>query len=386
MSELVVTTANAVHNSHDATGSTCPRSASTILVHDYLLVMRGAERTFATIADLWPDAPIATLMYDDDIFGERLRGHTIQTSPLQRLGLTQSSFRTALPLMPWATSRLNVSDAALVVSSSSAFAHGVRPADGASHVCYCHAPFRYAWNDRTRAPLLTPGVLRPLVAPTLHSIRSWDRRAASRDTHYIANSRLTQTRMRQYWGVEAPVVNPPVDLARFSPGQPEDFFLIVGELVRHKRTELALEAARHAGVRVKIVGTGPDASRLAQMYQTRTEFLGRLTDNELASLYPRALALIMPNTEEFGITAVEAQACGRPVIASRSGGALETVLENETGIFFTPDDVTSLTEALRCFNSADFLPESAVRNAERFSINGFQESFARHIAALCRVR
>jgi len=360
-------------------------SADPILVHDYLLVVRGAERTFAALCDLWPVATVGTLLYDDSVFARRLTGHPIRTSILQRLRLKQASFKAALPLMPMATRTLDVSGHRLVVSSSSAFAHGVDVDPGATHVCYCHTPFRYAWYERDTAVAQAPALARPLIAASLAAIRRWDFAKAQRPTHYIANGRICQERIARYWEREAPIVYPPVELERFTPGQPEDFVLLVGELVRHKQWELALQAARRAGVPVKVVGGGSDEPRLRALYGGHADFLGRVNDTELAALYARARALVIPNTEEFGITAVEAQAAGRPVIAARAGGALETVTEGVTGAFFEPGNADSLTAILSDPGLDRLRTQDAVANARRFSAQAFQEAMLDQIrAALTR--
>ncbi|MGH2842535.1 MAG: glycosyltransferase, partial [Solirubrobacteraceae bacterium] len=298
----------------------------------------------------------------------------VRTSPLQRLRLNQTTFKAALPLMPAAPRRLDVSGHGLVISSSSAFAHGVDVDPGAAHVCYCHTPFRYAWYEREAAVAQAPAPARPLIAATLTAIRRWDFAKAQRPTHYVANSRVCQERIRRFWGREAPIVHPPVELARFAPGQPEDFVLLVGELVRHKQWELALRAARRAGVPVKVVGGGSDAARLRALYRDHAEFLGRVSDTELAALYARARALVVPNAEEFGVAAVEAQAAGRPVVAARAGGALETVTEGVTGAFFEPGDADSLTAILSDPAMDRLRPQDAVANAGRFSAQAFQEA------------
>jgi glycosyltransferase involved in cell wall biosynthesis len=349
-------------------------AAQPILVHDYLLVMRGAERTFATLCDLWPGAPVGTLLYDDSVFSARLAGHPVRTSLLARLRLDQRTFKAALPLMPAATRTLDVSGHRLVVSSSSAFAHGVNADPGAAHVCYCHTPFRYAWYERETAKAQAPAPARPLIAASLTAIRRWDFSKAQRPTHYVANGRICQERIARYWQREAPIVHPPVELARFTPGQAEDFVLLVGELVRHKQWELALQAARRAGVPVKVVGGGSDEPRLRALHGDHAEFLGRVSDPELAALYARSRALVVPNTEEFGITAVEAQAAGRPVVAARAGGALETVIEGVTGAFFEPGNADSLTAILSDPALDRLSPEDAVSNARRFSVEAFHQA------------
>jgi glycosyltransferase involved in cell wall biosynthesis len=352
-----------------------------VLVHDYLLVMRGAERSFVALCDLWPGAPVASLLYDRKVFDTRLAGHPVRTSPLQRLGAKQSTFKALLPLLPWAAERLDVSGCDVVISSSSAFAHGVRPDPLTPHICYCYTPFRYAWYEQNIGVAQAPRLARPLVSKTLHRIREWDRQAASRGTHYIAISRISQERLQRYWEVEAPIVYPPVELSRFAPSEPEDYLLVVCELVRHKRVELALEAARLAGVRVKVVGGGADEQRLRALYGAHAEFLGRIDDAELAGIYARARALVMPNVEEFGITAVEAQAAGRPVVAVAAGGALETVVDGETGVLVPPDDVDALAAVLRDEDLERFDPARTVANAQRFSVERFRSQMRGHVTS-----
>ena len=351
-----------------------------MLVHDYLLVMRGAERTFARIADIWPSSPIATLLYDREAFGARLAGHPVRTSRLQRLGTRQSTFKVLLPAMPAAAGRLPVTGHELVVSSSSAFAHGVRPDPGAVHVCYCHAPFRYVWNEREAGVAQAPLFLRPIVRRVLRRIQLWDREAAQDGTHYIANSRLTQERIRRFWGVESDIVHPPVELHRFAPAAPGEHLLFVGELVRHKQVEVALQAARDARVPIRVVGGGADEARLRARYAGSAEFLGRVGDEQLAGLYAACRALIVPNVEEFGITAVEAQASGRPVIAADGGGCRETVVEGLTGFFFPPGDADGLARILRSGVLDQLSPADAVRSAQQFSVQNFQDGIRRQVA------
>jgi glycosyltransferase involved in cell wall biosynthesis len=185
--------------------------------------------------------------------------------------------------------------------------------------------------------------------------------------------------MARYWQVEAPIVHPPVDLDRFAPGEPEDFVLVVCELVQHKRVEVALEAARRARIAVKVVGSGADEQRLRAHYGQDAEFLGRIGDAALADLYPRARALVMPNVEEFGIAAVEAQAAGRPVVAAAAGGALETIVDGETGVLFAPGDIDALAAVLGDEQLGCFDPALAVANAQRFSVAAFGSQFRRHV-------
>jgi glycosyltransferase involved in cell wall biosynthesis len=352
------------------------------LVHDYLLVMRGGERTFAAMADCWPEASIYTLLYDEAGTDGRFHDRSVRTSYLQRLGIRQKGFRRLLPLFPRAASHLPVQDHDLVVSSSSAFAHGVRPRPGAAHICYCHSPFRYAWHERDRALEEAPRLARPLLRGVLSRVRSWDVEASQRVTHYVANSQITRERIQRVWGRDAEIVHPPVEVDRFEIGTPEDFFLVVMELVRHKRVELALDAARRAGKTIKVVGTGPDLERLQALHGDHAEFLGRVDDAGLTDLYSRAQALILPNVEEFGIAAVEAQAAGRPVVAVNAGGARETVVDGTTGLLVPVDDVDSMAEALASTDFTRFVPERIRQHAYGFSVEAFKHRFATEVARL----
>jgi glycosyltransferase involved in cell wall biosynthesis len=343
-----------------------------VLVHDYLLVLRGAERTFAAIADAWPEAPIATLLYDEAGTQGRFAGRDITTSFLQRLGIHQGNFRAALPVFPTAVRRLDVGPADTVVSSSSAFAHGVRKPAGARHVCYCHSPFRYAWHARDFAMAEVPAPARPVLEVLLRRHRNFDRRVARDVDQYLANGRLTQERIRRFWGRDAEIVHPPVDVDRFGVREPADYVLFVGELVRHKRPDLAIEAASAAGRPIKVVGAGPELARLQARYGHAAEFLGRVGDGELPGLYAEAAALVVPGVEEFGIAAVEAQAAGRPVVGVDAGGLRETVVHGRTGLLVPNGDSEGLARALRG-DLTRFDAEDIRAHAQRFSPRAFQD-------------
>lgn len=351
-------------------------SSSLALAHDYLLTMRGAERTFAEMAACWPAAPIYTLLYDEEEVADGFSGREVHTSRLQLLGASQRSFRYLLPLFPGATERLPVSEYEIVVSSSSAFAHGLRPGPGALHVCYCHSPFRYAWFEHERAEEEVPVPARPLLRRTLKRIRSWDLEAAGRVTRYVANARITQERIEQLYGVESEIVHPPVAVERFSIGKPEDFLLFVGQVVPHKRVEVALKAAHLAGRPIKVVGEGPDLPRLEQLYsRPDVEFLGNVSDSRLADLYARCIALVVPNIEEFGIAAVEAQAAGRPVVAVNRGGVRETVVDGETGVLVDGEDAAALAAPLHDVDFNRFDPLAIRAHADHFSAASFRRQF-----------
>jgi glycosyltransferase involved in cell wall biosynthesis len=335
--------------------------------------MRGAERTFAEMSACWPQAPIYTLLYDRE-GATAFSGREVHSSYLQRLGIGQKGFRYLLPLFPRAVEHLQVEPYDVVVSSSSAFAHGVRPHAGAVHVCYCHSPFRYVWFEQERALSECPRPGRPLLRRTLRRLRAWDLAASERVTHYVANSEITRERIAQVYGVDSEVVHPPVAVERFSLGEPEDYLLFVGQLVRHKRADVAIEAARLAGRPIRVVGEGPERPALEARYgdDGRAQFLGSVTDERLAEIYANSLALVVPNVEEFGIAAVEAQAAGRPVVGVRAGGLRETVVDGETGLLVDGGGAASLAEPLNDVDFGRFDPETIRSHSQRFSAASFR--------------
>jgi len=342
-----------------------------VLAHDYLLILRGAERTFAAMADLWPGSTVHTLLYDEEGTQGRFKAHPVRPSPLQRLPVRQDGFRRLLPLFPLVAARLPTEGASLLVSSSSAFIHAAPRADDAAHVCYCHSPFRYIWHEAERARQELPRAARGAFRPVAAGLRGLDRKAVDRVTRLVANAEVTRERIARFWGREADVVYPPVEVERFHIGEPQDYLLTVGELVRHKRTAFALSAARQAGARVKVVGSGPERARLEAEFGDVAEFLGRVDGDRLVELCAGARAFLQPNVEEFGIAAVEAQAAGRPVVAAAAGGALETVRDGETGVLVAEGDADAYAEALRYTDFDRFDPQRIVRHAATFSVEAF---------------
>jgi glycosyltransferase involved in cell wall biosynthesis len=340
--------------------------------------MRGPERTFAAIADLWPDAPIYTLLYDEEATGKHFADRDVRSSLVQTGRVRQRGASRMLPLLPWAARRLDLGEHELVISSSNAFASGVHARHDATHVCYCHSPFRSAWHDRDVALEAVGPVSRPFTRLTMGSIRRGDRRAASRVTDFIANSAITRDRIAEFYERESTVIHPPVEVDRFDVAEPEDYFLVVAELSPHKRVDVALEAARLAGKKVKVVGSGLQYRTLHAEFGGETvEFMRRLTDDELAGLYSRAQALIVANVEEFGIAAVEAQAAGRPVVGIDAGGLRETVVDGLTGVRVA--DEAALADALRNVDFTRFDPAAIRAHARQFSVERFQREFRRHV-------
>lgn len=349
------------------------------LVHDFLLDMRGAERVFAELCEMWPQADIFTAVYDEDATEGVFAGRNVQTSFLQRVRPSTRTFRALLPLYPAAIESFDMSGYDLVVSSSSAWAHAVLCDEQTTHVSYCHNPFRYAWNDRDRTlSRLRDPLTRTFLRTTFRRWRQWDWIAAQRTNRYIANSQITRARVRAYFGREASVVHPPVRTERFSPGTVGDYYLVVSELMGHKRIDLAIAAFNKLKLPLVVVGDGPDRRRLRRGAASTIHFAGRLTDTEVAAAARGARALVLTSIEEFGIAAVEAQAAGRPVIARRGGGALETVIDGVTGCFWQdgPDD---LAAAVVRFDDASVDPMACVRNAQRFDTRNFRRGMLRQV-------
>jgi glycosyltransferase involved in cell wall biosynthesis len=346
---------------------------TTGLVHDHLLAMRGAERTFAAIADVWPEATIYTLLYDEEMSDRRFAGRDVHIALLRGSQVRQRGFERLRRLFPGAVRRLPVHEHELVISSSTGFALGVRPRRDAVHVCYCHSLLREAWHDRDQM------LARPFARLGLSALRRGDRKASAAITDFVANSAITRDRIEEFLGRESTVIHPPVEVDRFAPREPEDYFLVVAELVPHKRVDVALEAAKLAGKRVKVVGSGPEFRRLAAKYDGGTEFLRRLEDSELARLVSGAQALIVANVEEFGIAAVEAQAAGRPVVGINAGGLQETVKHGTTGILVDVPTAQALAEVLSSVDFAAFDPLALREHAQQFSVERFQREMRRHV-------
>jgi glycosyltransferase involved in cell wall biosynthesis len=354
--------------------------------------MRGGERVLDELCGLFPEADLYTLVQVPGSTSKRIENRRIFTSPLSRLPFAARHYRKLLPLFPWAIERFELKDYDLVLSSSHAVAKGVRPPRGAVHLCYCFTPMRYVWDQADA--YLGGGLRRALAAPLVSYLRAFDVRTStpSRVHRFVAISQYVAARIARHYGRDASVVYPPVDLDRLVPdgAPPDDFYLLVGGFVPYKREELAFQAFRGLGRRLLVAGEGPTRRALAAGAPANVTFLGRVPDAELARLYARCRALIYPQEEDFGIVSVEAQACGRPVIALARGGALETVvpLSGEhspgtpaTGIFFEPQTAEALATAIRQFeaHSSAFDPAAIRAHAAEFAPSRFRAQMHREI-------
>lgn len=359
------------------------------LVHDWLTGLRGGERVLEQLCLLYPDADVFTLVHVPGSCGPIIERHRIVTSFLDRL--PRSSYRHYLPLFPLAVERFDLRAYDLVVSTSHAVAKGCRPAPSAIHVAYIHTPMRYVWDQfdayfgSGRASALTR-LAAHAAAPLL---RRWDVRSTRRVHGLVANSRFVAGRIRRYWGREVDaVVYPPVDTARFLPAAegPDDYALIVSALVPYKRVDLAVSAFSRLKRPLWIAGDGPERKRLEAAAGPAVRFLGSVAPDDLPRLYARARFFVLPGEEDFGIAPVEAQAAGRPVLALGRGGALETVIEGETGAFFREPTVESLLEGIAAIDRLQADPLRLHEHATQFDTARFGPQMRAVIDARLRGR
>ncbi len=352
-------------------------NARVALVHDWLTGMRGGEKVLEQIAAEFPGAPIHTLFHFPGRISPALEAHPIRTSFLQRAPGITRHYRHYLPLFPAAIEAFDLSGFDLVVSTSHCVAKGVIPGPGAYHLCYCHTPMRYAWDqEHTYFPRRTGAVAR-LRGLILSWLRVWDVASAPRVDRFVANSTFVARRIRRFYGREAAVLAPPVAIDRFTPpGETprRDFALVVAALAPYKRVEVAIAACAKLGLPLRIVGTGPERERLDRLAGAGTTFLGQVSEEELRELYRHALCLVQPQIEDFGIAPVEALACGTPVVARGEGGVLDIVTDGVHGLLCQPDgeeEAGPLAAAIDKARDFAFNPERLRSRAEEFSAERF---------------
>lgn len=343
------------------------------LVHDYFVQMGGAERVVEAMHDSFPSSPLYTTVALPQMLPGTLRAADIRTSALQRLPAMERRFRHYFMLYPFAVENFDLSQYDLIFSSSSGYAKGVRRKRNTIHVCYCHTPMRWVWryDDYVKRERFGAGV-RSLLPMALWGLKKWDLRAAQQPNYYIANSRLVAERIRQIYGREAFVIPPPIEVNRFHMSNDiEDYYLVLSRLMPYKRIDLAIEACKRMNRRLVIIGDGPDRARLEKLGDNRIEFLGRQPDAIVNYYAARCRALLFPGEEDFGMAPLEANAAGRPVIAYRGGGAVETVEEGKTGVFFDQPTSRALCTAIEQFESMVWSQILLRRHAEKFDRNVF---------------
>ncbi len=348
------------------------------IVHDWLANMGGSERCVLAFHELFPEAPVFTTVYNQSRLPEEFKSLEIRTSFIQKLPKAKDKYQTYLPLMPIAIEQFDMTDFDLVITSSHACCKGVITRPDALNICYCYTPIRYVWQlYHEYMKLEKMGLLKKLfIPPVMNYLRMWDRLAADRVDEFIAISRVVEERIRKYYRRDAAVIYPPVDTSKYKPaGSVEDYFLAVSRLVPYKRVDLAVAACSQTGQRLLVVGDGPEYTRLKEIAKPNVKFLGNISDEEIAQLYSTCQAFIFPGNEDFGLTPVEAQAAGRPVIAYRAGGTLETVKEGVTGEFFDEQSVDSLAGVLKVFEPGKYKPADMLANAGTFDVASFKKQF-----------
>ena len=351
------------------------------IVHEWLTVYGGSERVVEEIHELFPEAPIYTLVYDRENMPKRFMNYDIRTTFVQKLPFAKKKYPNYLPLMPRAFEALDLTEYDLVLTSSTACAKGIITRSDALQICYCHTPMRYAWEFYYEYTKDMNKLKRWIIAFFMHKIRMWDRLAADRVDYFIANSNYIKGRIAKYYRRKSEVIFPPVNTHLYHIEPKEDFYLIVSRMVTYKRVDLAIEAFNELGLPLVIIGGGPEEKKLRAMAKENIKFLGRLSDEEIVSYYARSKGFIFPGEEDFGITPIEAQASGTPVMAYGRGGALDTVVDGYSGILFYEQTAKALENAVKVFETTGvrWRADEIKANSEKFSVTHFKQRYSSFI-------
>ncbi|MGG4105614.1 glycosyltransferase [Paenibacillus lautus] len=352
------------------------RDLKIAIVHDYLNQMGGAERVVAVLHKMFPEAPIYTTIVDRNKLLPELQDAVIHTTWMQRIPGILNKFKLYFWLYPFSIRSINVKSYDLILSSSSAYAKGVRKGRQSLHVCYCYTPMRFVWDfDTYMESIQVPRLVKRFAKWLITPLKRWDKNNSEHVDRLIAISTIVKERIKQCYGVNAPIIFPPVEVSRFSvkEGEPEDYFLVVSRLVSYKKIDLAIEACTQSGKRLIVIGDGPDRPRLEQLAGDTITFLGRRSDEDVVRYMQNCKALIFPGIEDFGITPLEVNACGRPIIAYYGGGALDTIVAEQTGLYFEQQSIDSLVKTINRFDQYDWDPQYIRQHAEQFSEHIFIE-------------
>ncbi|OGB66916.1 MAG: hypothetical protein A2Y94_02430 [Caldithrix sp. RBG_13_44_9] len=363
------------------------------LVHDWLTGLRGGEKVLDIFGQLFPEAPIFTLLYNRGSVSPSIEAHPVFTSFIDRLPGKKSKYRHYLPLFPLAIEQFNFKDFQLILSSSHCAAKGIITPPDALHISYVHTPMRYVWDmyHDYFGPEKVGWLTRKIIPWFAHYLRTWDVASSNRVDWFVANSRHVARRIKKYYGREAAVIYPPVDTARFQASHKSgQYFLVVSALVPYKRTDLAIAAFNQMEERLVVVGNGPELPKLKKIARANIEFVDWQPPQNLADYYSECKALIFPGEEDFGIVPVEAMACGKPVIAYARGGALETVIDQNSetrlqscGVYFHEQIITGLIQAVKKFTELQWDPEFIARHAGNFDKSIFQSKMTGFIQEKC---
>ncbi|MFA6160211.1 MAG: glycosyltransferase [Parcubacteria group bacterium] len=352
------------------------------LVHDYLVQNGGAEKVLEAFCELFPYAPIYTLVYSKKLMHGSFADKKIKTSFLQKIPFAVGRHRIFPQFMPFAIEQFDFSDYDIVLSDSSSFAKGIITGPKTLHICYMHTPMRFAWDDcqKYNRDFYFPNFIKKLVPFFMNYIRIWDRVSADRPDKIIANSFFVARRIKKYFRRESEVINPPVNVNDFEISQEkDDYFLIAGRLMAYKRFDIAIGAFNELGLPLKILGRGPEMKRLQKIAGPNIEFLGRVSDEELQKYFSRCQAFIFPQEEDFGLTAIEAMASGTPLIAYRGGDIPEHMEEGKTGVFFAHQTVEDLVSAVRKFKNSDYDPQYIRQRVLKFDKELFKARIKEYI-------
>ncbi len=361
------------------------------LVHDYLTQFGGGERVLSALCEMFPEAPIYTLIYDEKGTGGAFKNREIHTSFLQKIPGSKKYFRGLIWLMPLAIEQFDFAAFDAVISVSHSYGKGIITKPTTKHICYCLTPIRYLWP----APRLLASegrdarFLNTVSRPILNYLKKWDYRAAQRVDYFISNSENVRQRIKKYYNCESEIIYSPVETEKFYiSSEPKDYFLMVGRMVPYKRFDIAIKAFNKLPQEeLLIIGDWPFYSKLKAMTKVKTKnikFLGKISDSELPKYYASCQALIFPQEEDFGLVPLEAMASGRPVIAFRAGGALETVIENKTGLFFDEQKTEHLLRAIQSFRNLKYNPQEIRKHSQLFDKEIFKSKVLDFLNTLTR--
>jgi glycosyltransferase involved in cell wall biosynthesis len=353
------------------------------IIHEWFINYAGSEKVVQQILKVYPEADLMALLeFLPPEKKENIQHKKVRTSFLQYFPFSKAKYRYYLPLMPMAVGRMSAPAANIIISSSHAVAKGLKRSSNQLHICYCHTPVRYAWDlhdEYLKSTGLNKGLKSILVKSLLKYIRKWDLKSASNVSHFIANSSYVAQRIKNIYKREATVIYPPVDTHYFTlQTQKADFYLTAARMVPYKKVNLIVDTfANFPDKKLIVIGDGPDLNKIKSNASPNVKFLGYQSPEMLKQYMQRAKAFIFAADEDFGITSIEAQACGTPVLAYKKGGNLETVVENKTGLFFNDQTIASLKECIQHFekNQSQFLPQEIRKHAEKFGEERFRKEF-----------
>jgi glycosyltransferase involved in cell wall biosynthesis len=358
------------------------KNLKVALVHEELTQLGGAERVLDVLIELFPSAPIYTIVYNEQKTSGKYAAKDIRTSFIQKMPFGSKKYKWYLPLMPKAVEKLDFSEFDLVISDASALIKGIKTNKNQLHICYCHTPTRYLWTDSASyiktAPI--PFFVRPLMPIVINYLRKWDLKASKRPDYFIANSFNVKNRIKKYYNRDSFVLFPPLEGKKFPlKKEKKDYYLLVSRIEPYKKVDMVIDAFKKLDLNLKIAGSGTKINDFKKTATKNIEFLGRISDEDLAKYYQNAKALIFPQEEDAGITPLEAMSCGSPVIAYKKGGALESIIENKTGLFFTSQNAGSLSDAIKSFEKKKFDVQAIHNHAQKFDKVLFKKKILEYI-------